>query len=88
MFTIIGWIIFGFIVGSIATAMHPGDEKLGCWQTIALGIAGSFLGGAINYLIYIGSGVGTSHYLINSSGLIMSILGAIIVCYFWSKQNQ
>tara|TARA_R110002049_G_scaffold182485_3_gene350396 strand:+ start:8739 stop:8993 length:255 start_codon:yes stop_codon:yes gene_type:complete len=72
MFTIIGWVIFGFLVGLIARAMVPGDQAMGCLRTMLLGIAGSFIGGMIGYLFQGGS-------LIQTSGWIGSIVGAIIL---------
>lgn len=68
----IGWIVFGFIVGLIARGIVPGDQQLGCLRTILLGVAGSFVGGAIGYLFQGGS-------LIQSSGWIGSVVGAIIL---------
>ncbi len=70
MFWILGWIVFGFLVGLIARGLVPGSQPLGCLRTIILGIAGSFVGGAIGYLFQGGS-------LIQSSGWIGSMVGAI-----------
>lgn len=41
MFSLIGTIIVGFIVGLLARALKPGDDKLGIVMTSILGIAGS-----------------------------------------------
>jgi uncharacterized membrane protein YeaQ/YmgE (transglycosylase-associated protein family) len=41
--SIIGTIIIGFIVGLIARAIHPGDDKLGFIFTTLLGIAGALV---------------------------------------------
>ena len=38
---IIGWIIFGLIVGAIARLLMPGPQPMGCLMTMLLGIAGS-----------------------------------------------
>ncbi|HUO84833.1 MAG TPA: GlsB/YeaQ/YmgE family stress response membrane protein, partial [Thermoanaerobaculia bacterium] len=43
--SIIGWIIFGLIVGAIAKLVMPGNDPGGWIVTILLGIAGSFVGG-------------------------------------------
>ncbi len=72
MFWIIGWIVFGFLVGLIARRLVPGPQQMGCLRTVFLGIAGSFVGGAIGFLIQGGS-------VIQSSGWIGSIVGAIIL---------
>ena len=56
MFSIIGTIVVGFIVGLIARAVKPGDDKLGLIMTTLLGIAGAFvaryIGQALGCLLY------------------------------------
>lgn len=74
MFFILSWLVFGLMVGFFAKALHPGEEPVGYVPTLGIGVAGSFVGGAINYLI--GSG---SNFL-EPSGLIMSILGGVVCC--------
>lgn len=73
---IISMIIVGFIVGLLARAIMPGDQKLGIVMTIILGIVGSivagYLGGALG-LYEPGEGV----------GWIGSIIGAIIVLFIY-----
>ena len=43
MFEILGTLFVGLIVGFIARALKPGDDKLGFIMTAILGVAGSFL---------------------------------------------
>ncbi|MFC3336960.1 GlsB/YeaQ/YmgE family stress response membrane protein [Paracandidimonas soli] len=73
---IISMIIIGFIVGLLARAIMPGDQKLGFILTVLLGIVGSvvagFLGGALG-LYQAGQG----------AGFIGSIVGAIIVLFIY-----
>jgi uncharacterized membrane protein YeaQ/YmgE (transglycosylase-associated protein family) len=72
VFGLLGWIIFGAIVGIIAKLLHPGRDPGGFLVTILLGIAGSLLGGFIGRVIGLyrqGQG----------AGFIMSVLGAIIL---------
>ena len=45
MMSILGTIFIGLIVGFIARAIKPGDDKLGWIMTAILGVAGSFLAG-------------------------------------------
>ena len=45
MFGILGWIVFGLIVGVIAKLLMPGRDGGGMIVTILLGIAGSVVGG-------------------------------------------
>ena len=72
MFGILGWIIFGAIVGIVAKFLHPGRDPGGFLVTILLGIAGSLLGGFVGRVIGLyreGQG----------AGFIMSVLGAILL---------
>jgi uncharacterized membrane protein YeaQ/YmgE (transglycosylase-associated protein family) len=72
MFWLIGWIVFGLLVGLIARGLVPGEQSMGCLRTIGLGIAGSFVGGLLGYLLRGGD-------LVQSSGWIGSIVGAVIL---------
>ena len=68
----LGWIVFGLIVGIIAKLLMPGRDPGGFVITILLGIAGAMLGG------FIGRAIGL--YGPNqSAGYIVSILGAILL---------
>ena len=72
MFSIIGTIFVGLIVGLIARAIKPGHDKLGWIMTILLGIGGSFLAS------YAGSAMGW--YPPGApAGWIASIIGAIVL---------
>lgn len=72
MFTVIGWIIFGLIVGVIAKLLVPGNDPGGFITTILIGIAGALLGG------WIGRAAGW--YGPNQgAGWIVSIIGAIVL---------
>jgi uncharacterized membrane protein YeaQ/YmgE (transglycosylase-associated protein family) len=80
VFSIISWIVFGGIVGAIARFLVPGKQSMSILMTILLGVAGSFVGGAISWLIF---GTPTGH--INPAGWIMSIVGAIIVVLLYVR---
>ncbi len=72
MFSLIGTIVVGFIVGLLARAFKPGDDKLGIIMTTVLGIVGSvgasYLGQAMGWY---GPG--------QAAGWIASIVGAIVL---------
>ena len=78
MFGILGWIIFGLIVGLIARLLHPGRDPGGFVITVLVGIAGSLLGGFLGRVLGL-------YREGQAAGLIMSVLGAIIllVIYHW-----
>lgn len=69
---IIGWIVFGLIVGAIAKLLMPGRDPGGFIVTILLGVAGSLLGGFIGRML----GMYPPGH---PAGFIMSILGAILL---------
>jgi len=70
--SIIGTIIVGFIVGLLARALKPGDDKLGIIMTTVLGVAGAFLAR------YAGQAMGW-YKEGETAGWIASIVGAIIL---------
>lgn len=68
MFSLIGTIIVGLIVGVIAKVIMPGRDPGGFIMTALLGIGGSFLGTFVGRMFF------NRFY---TAGWIMSILGAI-----------
>ena len=70
MISLIIWIVFGLIVGFMA-------RSIGCLPTIVIGVAGSFVGGTINWMM----DAGQAPY--EPSGFLMSILGGVISCAAW-----
>lgn len=74
MFSLLIWIVFGFVVGVIAKAIHPGPDPVGFIATTFIGILGSIIGGSINWIL----STGTTPY--SPSGLIMSIVGGVLYC--------
>ena len=74
--SIIGTIIVGFIVGLIARAIKPGNDRMGIIMTTLLGIAGAFLAR------FIGQAMGL--YGPNDvAGWIASVIGAIILLFIY-----
>ena len=72
MFHVIGWIIFGLIVGIVAKLIVPGRDPGGFVLTAGIGIVGALLAG------WIGRAVGW-YGPNDSAGFLMSILGAVIL---------
>lgn len=80
IFSIIGMIIVGFIVGVLARFVYPGAVGLGFWMTSLLGIGGALVGGVLSSLIW-RSPDGKFH----PAGWFMSIIGALIL--LWGYLN-
>jgi uncharacterized membrane protein YeaQ/YmgE (transglycosylase-associated protein family) len=72
MFGILGWIVFGLIVGAIAKLMMPGKDPGGFLVTMVLGIVGAVLGG------YIGRALGMYREG-EPAGFLMALLGAVLL---------
>ncbi|SFU89271.1 Uncharacterized membrane protein YeaQ/YmgE, transglycosylase-associated protein family [Paenacidovorax caeni] len=72
MLSLLGTLIVGFIVGLIARALKPGDDKLGIVMTALLGVAGAFLAN------YAGSALGWYREG-EAAGWIASVVGAIVL---------
>lgn len=69
--------MFGLLVGLIARAVKPGDDKLGWIMTAVLGIAGSLLARYV--------GVAMGWYLPGApAGWLASIIGAILLLVIYS----
>ena len=69
---ILGWIVFGLIVGAVAKLLMPGRDPGGIIVTMLLGIAGAVLGGFLGRALGLyGEG--------EAAGFLMSFLGAVVL---------
>jgi uncharacterized membrane protein YeaQ/YmgE (transglycosylase-associated protein family) len=76
MFAVIGWILFGAIVGAIAKLLMPGRDPGGFIVTMLLGIAGAVIGGFVGRALgFYGPNQG--------AGWLMSIVGAILLLWIY-----
>ena len=69
---ILGWILFGLIVGALAKLVMPGRDPGGIIVTMLLGIAGAVLGG------FTGRALGLYREG-EAAGFLMSLVGAIVL---------
>jgi uncharacterized membrane protein YeaQ/YmgE (transglycosylase-associated protein family) len=76
MFGVIGWIIFGLIVGALAKLLMPGRDPGGIIVTMALGIAGALLGG------FLGRALGW-YGENDGAGFLMSLAGAVLLLWIY-----
>jgi uncharacterized membrane protein YeaQ/YmgE (transglycosylase-associated protein family) len=70
MFGILGWIVFGLIVGAVAKLIMPGNDPGGIIVTMLLGIVGAVVGG------WLGRAMGL-YGPEDPAGFLMSLVGAI-----------
>jgi uncharacterized membrane protein YeaQ/YmgE (transglycosylase-associated protein family) len=69
---ILGWILFGLIVGALAKFVMPGRDPGGIIITMLLGIAGAVLGG------FLGRAMGL-YAEGEPAGFFMAFLGAVVL---------
>jgi uncharacterized membrane protein YeaQ/YmgE (transglycosylase-associated protein family) len=82
VFHLLGWLIYGLVVGTISKAIHRGEDPRGFWVTVGIGVAGSYVGGLIKYL------VGWGDQAFEPSGLLMGIVGGVIFCWVYRKYKM
>jgi len=70
--------IVGFVVGLIARAVLPGDQKLGIIMTAVLGIVGALAAG------FAGQALGW-YQAGEPAGFIASVVGAVVVLFVYTK---
>ena len=78
---VIGFLIFGLIVGLLARAIYPGRQPMGWVGTAVLGMAGSLVGGLIGHALWGNSTAPDGSWGFTPGGLISSIVGAIILLF-------
>ncbi|WP_309678743.1 GlsB/YeaQ/YmgE family stress response membrane protein [Polaromonas sp.] len=77
MLSILGTILVGLVVGFIARAVKPGDDKLGWIMTAVLGVAGSFLAN------YAGKAMGW-YQPGEVAGWMASVVGAVVLLFIYA----
>jgi len=76
IFEIVGWAIFGLIVGLIARLLMPGRDSMGLIMTSILGIAGSLVGTYLGRILLARGPYYQARWL-------MSILGALVLLFLY-----
>ena len=78
MIWVLGWVLFGLIVGVIAKLVMPGRDPGGIFVTMLIGIVGAVLGG------FLGRAVGW-YQPGEAAGFFMATLGAIVLLFIYRK---
>jgi uncharacterized membrane protein YeaQ/YmgE (transglycosylase-associated protein family) len=72
--SILGFLLFGLIVGFIARLLLPGRQSMSMLMTLLLGVAGSFIGGVVGNML-----AGGHWDRPVTAGWIGSVLGALVL---------
>lgn len=71
---IIGFLVFGLVVGAVARLIKPGRQDLSLAMTLLLGVVGSVIGGVVASLL------GTGNIMeLNILGSIVAIIAAVLL---------
>ena len=76
MLGVLGWILFGLVVGIIAKLLMPGRDPGGLIITTLLGIVGAVIGGFLGRTLGLyGPG--------EPAGFLMATLGAVVLLFIY-----
>ena len=78
---ILGWIVFGLIVGAVAKFLMPGKDPGGIIVTMLLGVAGGILGGWLGRLMGL-------YDQSQAVGFVMATLGAVLLLVVYRLLNK
>ena len=81
MFNILVWAVYGLFVGSIVKTLVPGDENFGFVKTVCLGVAGSYMGGAIMYML-------GQYNSLSPAGIVMGVAGGVLSLVLYNKLTK
>jgi len=74
MFDIIGFIVWGLIIGAVARLIKPGRQNLTIVATLGLGLVGSVIGGLLASLINAGS-----VFELNPLGVVFALVASVLL---------
>ena len=74
--SVLGWIVFGFMVGVVGKLVMPGKDPGGFIATVAIGMVGAVIGGALGRLFGL--------YGENDPvGFLMAVVGAVVFLWLY-----
>jgi uncharacterized membrane protein YeaQ/YmgE (transglycosylase-associated protein family) len=76
--SVVGWIVFGLIVGAVAKLLMPGRDPGGFVVTIAIGVIGALVGG------FLGRALGLYREG-DPVGFFMAVIGSIVLLWIYRR---
>ena len=78
---VLGWVLFGLVVGVIAKLLMPGRDPGGLIITTLLGIVGAVIGGFVGRSLGLyGPG--------EPAGFLMATLGAVVLLFIYRMMRR
>lgn len=77
MLFLLSWLIYGLIIGFLSKKIHPGEDPVGWLPTMLVGVAGSYVGGFLYYLLSMNLDA------FRPAGFLLSVLGGIVFLVAW-----
>ncbi len=74
--SVIGWIVFGLIVGVVGKLLMPGKDPGGFLATVAIGIIGALFGGMLGRMVGM-------YGQDDPVGFVMAVMGAILFLWLY-----
>jgi uncharacterized membrane protein YeaQ/YmgE (transglycosylase-associated protein family) len=74
--SILGWIVFGLIVGIVGKLLMPGKDPGGFLATVAIGIIGALIGGLLGRFLGL-------YKQDDPVGFVMATIGAILFLWLY-----
>jgi uncharacterized membrane protein YeaQ/YmgE (transglycosylase-associated protein family) len=78
---VLGWIVFGLIVGALAKLVMPGKDPGGFIVTTLLGIVGALVGGFLGRLLRL-------YEPGEPAGFIGAFLGAVLLLWIYRRTRR
>jgi uncharacterized membrane protein YeaQ/YmgE (transglycosylase-associated protein family) len=82
---LISMLIIGIIAGYLARLLVPGRDPMGFFQTVLLGVVGSFIGGFLGYVLF---DKDVAEGGLQASGILGSIIGAVIALLIYNAATR
>ena len=79
---LIAFVIVGAIAGYLGRLLMPGEQRMGCIGTTALGMAGSLVGGTLGSLVFEGD------LDISAAGILGAIIGTLLVLFVLERTGR
>lgn len=81
---ILWFALFGLVVGAVARALVPGRDPMVWWQTMVLGVVGSYVGAIIGWVLPGGRPFGD----LSPAKFVFSVIGAVIALLVYRRMRK